>query len=783
MKLKKLVSLVLAFAMVLTMFCGISLTVSAEGDTEAATATTVKAYQTYNSEKYADSNYRDIYNSIWDLEDVTELEGMNHVYFYIKGATNNQINFGLMDGDGTLWCPKGTATAVTTVSSTGIVDTTSAKTDGGLCVRVLSDFEGYVVLSFANDMEKHGGYTDTIEGFDITTIDHIQVWNFTAEKYGDFGFAASEGDAVNAILTKLGKGELNSTYSSEIIPMNIELNTAVSNEIGGGWSNYANYQAGNEKLADAKFIGFRLKADTAYNFNFQLQAGETRIFLKSGERLQYNLSADGTIVDYTAPNTATYGDSFDGWVILPIGTFDWTVSVADLNKVFIQNQTTDTFTIGDFAISTTTVDALAAYYTVAESGAASTAIAANKIGGTINMLEDTTVLEGKKWFGLKLASTDASDQTVKLGINISSVTGNYALHIAAGSNYYLVTDDGTATRKTAEGYADLTVPAGFNGYVFVEKNSLGSAWGTATADQIDEYSNVGFFSGTYTNITVSTPAFADTFKALYDEYTSIAADDYKDNTYLINKNDIAVPASSANGNEIVRLDRLKAATGDAIGMKWLGFRLKTTGSNNYFKFYVYENDKVAADEYEDPILDENGNITYWNECYWTNNTPYYLVSKDGTITAGKTDANGQLWAREGAAFDGYVIIPVESFVQNVNQEEENPYVGNEKLDLEMISYVGFNSSSFGLTAERFAMAKTRNELIEYLANAEMIYSWDNRGNVNGDEVINVLDLVRYKKHAAGIEVDMVIENMDANGDEDIDFSVELTALRKLILNK
>ncbi|MBR7132549.1 MAG: hypothetical protein IKD04_03370 [Clostridia bacterium] len=782
MKLNKLVSLVLALAMVLTMFCGISLTPSAEGDTEAATATTVKAYQTYNSAKYTEhtTNF-DIYNSIWDLEDVAELEGMNHVYFYIKGATNNEIKFGLNDADGTFWCPNNvTPINVTTVSSTGTVGTDSAKTFDGLGVRLSTDFEGYVVLSFTDDMLNHPGYTsNTIEGFDITTIQNIKVFGFNAEKYGDFGFAASKGDAVNAILTKLGKGELNSTYSSEIIPMNIELNTAVSNEIGGGWSNYANYQAGNEKLADAKFIGFRLKADTAYNFNFQLQAGETRIFLNSGERLQYNLSADGTLVDYTAPNTATYGDSFDGWVILPIGTFDWTVSVADLNKVFIQNQTTDTFTIGDFAISTTTVDALAAYYTVAESGAASTAIAANKIGGTINMLEDTTVLEGKKWFGLKLASTDASDQTVKLGINISSVTNNYALHIAAGSNYYLVTDDGTATRKTADGYADLSVPAGFNGYVFIEKNSLGSVWGTATADQIDEYLNIGFFSGTYTNITANTPVFADTFKALYDEYAALAADDYKDNTYLINKNDIAVPASSANGNEIVRLDRLKAATGDALGMQWLGFRLKTTGSNNYFQFYLYENDRLAVDEYGDIVIDETtGYPTFLNENYWTNNTPYYLVNKDGTITEGRLAANGQLWAREGAAFDGYVVIPLSSFVEHPASNTVNG-----ELNPELISYVGFNASSYGLTAERFAMAKTRNELIEYLANAEMLYSWENRGDVTGNGAIDILDLVRYKKYAADDTVEVVIENLDANGDEDIDFSVELVALVQLILDK
>lgn len=56
-------------------------------------------------------------------------------------------------------------------------------------------------------------------------------------------------------------------------------------------------------------------------------------------------------------------------------------------------------------------------------------------------------------------------------------------------------------------------------------------------------------------------------------------------------------------------------------------------------------------------------------------------------------------------------------------------------------------------------------------------NWNvNKGDVNGDETLDIRDLVRYKKYLSDVEVEFHLENADLNGDGKYD-ALDLASLR------
>ena len=97
-----------------------------------------------------------------------------------------------------------------------------------------------------------------------------------------------------------------------------------------------------------------------------------------------------------------------------------------------------------------------------------------------------------------------------------------------------------------------------------------------------------------------------------------------------------------------------------------------------------------------------------------------------------------------------------------------------------VDFTSFSSFTFQTTDGNYADTSLRNCNMR-LDNLTILPAITlEKGDVNGDGVVNIMDLIRFKHHEANDNVEFYDEAADINGDSKIN-SQDLVALRKLLL--
>lgn len=783
MKTKKILALALSLTMVFSLFC-IFPSVSAE----EAPADAGPAFESFNTNIYTTAV------DVYGLCNNSSLSGMKYFYYYVKtnGTDGPVIRVAETSaGGGGNYFPKTDPTLIHAVRLNGTPVSWTAgggnqlKFDGNN-----RNFEGYVILNIDDNLYDGWGGKDTISGLDAGNIDFLAISALNnAEKVGDFGFAKSYSDAVNAV-----SGKLNRYYDSEKVAPLSSYEYSLTADNVDKTINF--YQDDVHSYIDKKWAGFYLKSEGWAQFNLALAENSGAWWWLSGQdRSFYYLKADGTMTEITqAAGNAAHGintyyanpGAFDGYVI-----FNTESSIVDTHPGYTGNSDTElsldalvsaklfsfsygenigeSFTVGDFALGTS-ADALKDYFLAKESVYAQTLNPiANTVssGGKINNT-NTEPISGfsPNWLGFYLNAGEAKN--IELLFREGIAAGNGGYWTTTGKTRF-ISKNGSEKLVTNSGNGWLNgIPESFEGYVLMNAEMFTSHPASSYKDTENNGFNISDIqylevinsklsdSSTNTNIAIQYLSVAENGNDLLAHLKTKAEGSHFENTSVINKNTFTRVKEEPGKTEFYKIKAYDYFDNSNAEMGYLGFRIKTDGNNGELLL---------------GSIEKNGAM-YW---IGKDNT-YYLVKNDGTVSAATARNNGDFFS--AAAFDGYVVIPLSSLVLHPAYKDDN-----EKFDSENISSVQvWNNFGCDKSIGEFTFGATMSGLVDCLANADIAENAVMRGDTNNDGEIDIIDLVRLKKHYAGISTVTAVnaKSLDVNsdGNEDVD---DIVALRKMLL--
>lgn len=798
MKTKKTLAFALVFTMVFSLFCALP-SVSAE-ETEDGTpsaASVTPAYETFNGEIYTEKG------SAYSMANNSNLEGMKYFYFYVKadGYEGPRVGIKETGNGGKYFLSTNASTEIKAVKTDG--KPTSWKAGGANRLNFDGEhinFEGYVILDIEKNL--YAGWTDSNnDGLTLTEIDFIDFDDmFSAKAIGDFGFARSYADAVNAV-----SGKLNKYYDTEkVAPLSTyskSFDTINEQEV-------PLYQNTDGSYTDKKWVGFRVSAENYFGFNFALveNNGAWWWINKDTSKSYYYLTDDGVCTEYsnyenngfnTYALSVSNGFKTDGWIIFNTeelisdthpgynGNNDSSLSLDDLKSVKLFSvggsdafNAKPEYSIGDIALATDK-DSLVEYFLSESTANALTLSPFENIGAKgYKVAVDNKKLENAGFIGFYVeAGTDLENTTFLFWE--TSVGGGGAYWTKSGTKTIAVSTDGKITNISNTGNGNFTLPGGFKGYLLIDLGSLESHPSYKETDTVP-----GFDVGELDWMNVVNGS-----ESMKLKYLSVATDgnallahlkaevegNLTDNVDIINtevKSRILSKTTDENEKDqetvnkennaeisVKAYDYFEDSTAE---MKYVGFRFKTEGN--------YGNIKIG-------FVEENGAM-YWRG----EKATYYFVKTDGTLQEGNTRSDSaknysQAIYSEGA-FDGYVIIPLSSLVNHPGHKDDN-----DKFDIASLAEVRhFGLGNTNIEIGDFAFGTDMADLLDYLVNADKtqlsIY-----GDANGDGTLDILDLIRMKKYFADDTTEIRENAFDMNRDGEKNV-LDLTALRKyLILGK
>lgn len=784
MKTKKTLALALALSMVFSLFCSLPSASAEEAeDGTPATAAVTPAYETFNSEIYTEKG------SAYSLANNSNLEGMKYFYFYVKAGGYEGPRVGIKEtGDkgGKYFLSTDASTEIKAVKTDG--KPTSWKAGGGNRLNFDGDhidFEGYVILDIEKNL--YAGWTDgNNDGLTLTEIDFIDFDDmFSAKAIGDFGFARSYADAVNAV-----SGRLNKYYDTDKVA---PLTAFEKSFCDKNTQEIPVYQNTDGSYTDKKWAGFYIKADNWFNFNLALVENNNAWWWinDNTEKKYYYLTADGTCTEYSNYSNHGFsmydvfvanGSKIDGYIIFNTddlitdthtgytGDGDKALSLDSLKSVKLFSvsgsegfEAKPEYTVGNVALATDK-DSLVEYFLSESTANALTLSLFENIGKTdYKVAFDNKELENAGFIGFYVEAGAASENTTFLFWE-TSVGGGGAYWTKSDTKTIAVSTDGEITAINNDGNGNFILPGGFKGYLLINLGSLESHPSYKESDTVP-----GFDVGNLDYVAI--PNGSDSMKL---KYLSVATDGYAllahlkaevegnhtDNVDIINT-EISTRTKSTEAEvntaeiSVKAYDYYEDSTAE---MKYVGFRFKTDG--------YYGSIKIG-------FVEENGAM------YWRGpNTTYYLVKSDGTLSNGinRNESSQEIYSY--SSFDGYVIIPLSSLVNHPGHKDDN-----DKFDIASLAEVRhFGLENANIELGDFAFGTDMASLLDYLVNADKkqlsIY-----GDANGDGKLDILDLIRMKKYCAGDTTEIRENAFDINRDGEKN-ALDLTALRKyLILGK
>lgn len=791
MKTKKTLALALALSMVFSLFCSLPSASAEEAeDGTPATAAVTPAYETFNADYFTGG-------TVYSLANNSNLVGMKYFYYYVNynGSGNQGPTIRIFEtstGGGGSYFPKNESnTLIRAVTMDGTPKSWQA--GGANKLNFPADwtsFEGYVILSIEDNL--YAGWSgDSIEGLDMSEISGISIEAMNdATSVGDFGFARSYADAVNAV-----SGKLNKYYDTEkVAPL-----TAYSKSFNTtGEQEVPVYQNTDGSYTDKKWAGFYVKADNWFNFNLALVENNNAWWWinDNTEKKYYYLTADGTCTEYSNSNNhgfdmySAFADRgrIDGYIIFNTGELvsdtnpaytgngDATLSLDSLKsiKLFSVSGGTDflakpEYTVGNVALATDK-EALVEYYT---SRTEATAVTLNSISNTVKAndniqgLNDADLTSLKSgYIGFYLNKNNANNFSMLFHEKEAAGKGGYWAN-GVGKTLF-VTKDGISTYVSNGGNFGMSIPEGFTeGYVVIDPSVF------TTHPGYKDNGNEAFDINAIDRLQIVTAdsemkiqylSVAENGNELLAHLKAEVAGGSTDNVDIINAAINTRTKSTevdVNNTEISvkAYDYYEDSTAE---MKYVGFRFKTNGN--------YGNIMLG-------FVEENGAM-YWR----AERATYYFVDKStGKLSEGNTRTqsagNYPRPIYSEGAFDGYIIIPLSSLEGHTGHAADS----NGRFDtasLKEIRHWGLQNTDIELG--NFAFGTDMASLVDYLANADT-EAVSLLGDANGDSTLDIRDLIRMKKYLTNSEAVEARENaIDMNRDGKKD-SLDLAALRKYLL--
>lgn len=769
MKTKRTLAIALSLIMVFSLFCIIP-TVSAE-EAEASAA----AYESFNNDIFTTGS-KDIYS----LNDSENLTGMKYFYLYVKATGVDGPVVGIQEtaagGSGRYFAK----TDATTINAVKLDGTPVSWTNGGGNQLKLPSggFEGYVILNVADNL--YAGWSDNISGLDTANIDFIRLEGLnTATAIGDFGFARSYSDAVNAVI-----GNLKKYYSENVTPLSTYTKTAAPT----GELEINVYQDEAHTYTDKKWVGFYLKSEDWFQFNLALvENNGAWWWLSDQQRKYYYLKSDGTMQEINlAAGSASHGintyfanaGAFDGYVIFNTddsivdthpgytGGNDTELTLDNLKSVKLFSFSTggnfgDTFTIGNVALGTS-ADELKAYYLAEESKAS--AYTLNPIsttvtsGNRINNLSFEDLFESNSdYIGFYLNAGEAGN--IEFLFHEKQSAGEGAYWTTIGQTAF-VSKDGTITKITNGGNGWLnSIPTNFDGYVLMNSATFTSHPGyTDSADGFD-ISNIDNLEVVNSDkaITIQYLSIGENPEALLEHLKAEAEGTHFENASLVNENIFERVQEQPGETEFFKIKSNNYFENSNAAMNYVAFRFDNAVAGGTINF---------------GLIEENGSMYSID-----NGNPYYILTDSYGMHTQTALGKGEVrFIVDGGSTlkSGYVIVPLTSI--GIHSGEDD----NGVFDSENISKIQiWNNFDCDKSVGKFAFGVSTNDAIDCIANADIENSTI-IGDATGDRNVNILDLVRMKKYHADNTVEVSYNSLDVNGDGEIS-ALDIAALRRQLL--